>query len=79
MAIPHYMSGGNPPNILTHVYKSFGGFMGQSVTSHLTEYIYLYLLYVYSSDFHIEFLLFKGEVYGTRVRMVLTEVSNVPA
>jgi hypothetical protein len=35
------MCGGNPPNIPTHVYKSFGGFLCQSVTSHLTENIYL--------------------------------------
>ncbi len=34
-------------------------------------------LKIFTENFYWEFLLFKGEVYGTRVRMVLTEVSTV--
>ncbi len=49
LVIPHYMSGGNPPNNLTRVFKSFGGFY---VPSSLLRAILLntstYLLFVYS-------------------------------
>jgi hypothetical protein len=56
LAILHYMSGGNPPNILTHVCKSFDGFYVQSVTSHLTEHIYLPAIRVF-----IKFILFETQ------------------
>ncbi len=45
LLIPHYMSKRNLPNILTHVYESFGGFIVPSDWMHLPT---CYTVYVYS-------------------------------